>query len=104
MDVNEKLWYHEGVDYVLQTGLMIGTSERTFSPNGPLTRGQLMVILYRLAGSPAVESEAPFTDVKAGAYYTDAVAWAYEAGVAKGVSETRFAPNRGCLLYTSRCV
>ena len=95
VDVNEKLWYHEGVDYVLQTGLMIGTSERTFSPNGPLTRGQLMVILYRLAGSPAVEAETPFTDVQAGTYYADAVAWAYEAGIAKGVSQTRFAPNQG---------
>lgn len=95
VDVNEKLWYHEGVDYVLQTGLMIGTSERTFSPNGPLTRGQLMVILYRLAGSPAVEADTPFTDVQAGTYYADAVAWAYEAGIAKGVSQTRFAPNQG---------
>ena len=95
VDVNEKLWYHEGVDYVLQTGLMIGTSERTFSPNGPLTRGQLMVILYRLAGSPAAEAKAPFTDVQAGTYYADAVAWAYEAGIAKGVSQTRFAPNQG---------
>ncbi len=91
-DVNPALWYHEGVDYALQSGLMIGTSEATFSPNGLLTRGQLMVILYRLAGSPKVETKAPFADV-ANAYYTDAVAWAYEAGIAKGVSETRFAPN-----------
>lgn len=92
VDVNPALWYHEGVDYALQSGLMIGTSETTFSPNGQLTRGQLMVILYRLAGSPEVKTNAPFTDVS-NAYYTDAVAWAYEAGIAKGVSDTRFAPN-----------
>ena len=93
VDVNQDLWYHQGVDYVLESGLMIGTSDTTFSPSGVLNRGQMMVILYRLAGDPEVAAQMPFTDLQANAYYANAVAWAYEAGIAKGVSETRFAPN-----------
>lgn len=93
VDVNQDLWYHQGVDYVLESGLMIGTSDTTFSPNSVLNRGQMMVILYRLAGDPKVAAQMPFTDLQADAFYANAVAWAYDAGIAKGVSETRFAPN-----------
>ncbi len=93
VDVNQDLWYHQGVDYVLESGLMIGTSDTTFSPSGVLNRGQMMVILYRLAGDPEVAAQMPFTDLQADAFYANAVAWAYDAGIAKGVSETRFAPN-----------
>ena len=52
-----------------------------------------MTILHRLAGSPSPTGANPFTDVRAGQYYTDAVIWAAEQGLAKGVTETRFAPD-----------
>ena len=72
---------------------MNGMSATEFSPNGKLTRGQMVTILYRMAGSPAVDKDAPFTDVKAGRYYTQAIRWAWAEGIANGITPTRFAPE-----------
>lgn len=94
-DLNPKEWYHEGVDYALNTGLMVGMSATTFQPMGTLTRGQVVTILYRLAGEPSVDGLAnPFADVQPNAYYGKAVIWAANHGVVKGMSQTQFAPNR----------
>ena len=93
--MNPKEWYHEGVDYALNTGLMVGMSATTFQPMGTLTRGQVVTILYRLAGEPSVDGLAnPFADVQPNAYYGKAVIWAANHGVVKGMSQTQFAPNR----------
>lgn len=92
-DLDTTEWYHAGVDYVLKQGLMKGMSITRFQPNGTLTRGQIVTILYRLADEPAVESKTPFQDVAEGRYYTEAVAWAYENGVVLGMTDTRFAPE-----------
>ncbi len=59
----------------LPEGLMNGMDETHFAPEGSLTRGQLVTTLYRLAGEPEVAEPATFADVKAGRYYTEAVAW-----------------------------
>ena len=72
---------------------MNGVSATTFAPSQSLTRGMFVTILYRLAGSPAVEAAAPFTDVPATQYYADAVAWASANGIVNGVSADKFAPN-----------
>lgn len=93
-DVNLGQYYHEGLDFVLAHGYMNGTSETTFAPQAGLTRGMLVTILYRVAGTPAVSGASmPFTDVGKGSYYTAAVAWAYNAGIVTGTTETKFAPN-----------
>ena len=73
---------------------MVGMSDTTFQPGGSLTRAQVVTILYRLAGEPKVAFDQPFTDVKDGHYFAGAVAWAYQAGITQGVTETAFAPNR----------
>lgn len=86
-------WYHDGVDYVLERKLMVGVSDTRFAPNGAMTRGQLMTVLYRMAGEPETKGQSPFADVKAGQYYTEPIAWAFETGIAKGVTATAFAPN-----------
>ena len=66
------------------TGLMNGTGETEFSPSLSATRGMIVTILYRLAGSPAVTAASGFTDVAPGAYYADAVAWAAANGIVNG--------------------
>ena len=93
VDVDLTRWYHEAIDFVVGAGLMKGMSEDTFAPNGNMTRGQLVTVLYRLAGSPETEATVPFTDVASGRFYTKAVAWAYETGIAKGMTETLFVPE-----------
>lgn len=92
-DLNTLCWYHEGVDFVLSTGIMEGMGNNLFRPEGDLTRSQLIMVLYRMADSPEPTAEIPFTDVEEGCFYTKAVAWAYENGIVKGVTETAFAPN-----------
>ncbi len=75
-DVAPGAWYEKAVQYVCRKGLMEGMSETTFSPGTALTRAQLVTILWRLAGSPAVEDALPYSDVKAESWYGEAVRWA----------------------------
>lgn len=57
---------------------MKGTSERTFSPEAPLSRAMLITVLYRPEGQPSVKAldPTPFTDIDTNDYCFDAVAWA----------------------------
>ena len=71
---------------------MDGVSEDAFAPEGTTTRAQLVTILHRLEGQPAA-GEAAFSDVPAGQWYTEAVAWAAANSIVNGVSDTTFAPN-----------
>lgn len=94
-DVAPKAWYHEGIDFMVNSGYMMGMSDTVFGISGSVTRGQLVTILYRVAGAPGVEGlENPFTDVEAGRFYTDAVIWAANNGIVSGVTEDSFAPNK----------
>lgn len=81
------------MSYVIARELMNGMDETHFAPEGNLTRGQLVTTLYRLAGEPEVAEAATFTDVKAGRYYAEAVAWAEDLGIAKGMTATAFQPE-----------
>lgn len=92
-DLNVKLWYHSDTDYVIENGLMKGTTSKTFEPNSDLTRAMLVTVLYRLEGEPATNKSIPFTDIDMGAYYKNAVIWAQQNDIAVGISETEFAPN-----------
>ena len=91
-DVNETDWFHDAVRYVYDNGLMDGVGDGQFAPNATTNRAMVVTILYRLAGEPAVSGDAAFTDVAAGLWYTDAVAWAAQKGIVNGISETEFAP------------
>ena len=92
-DVAEGDWFYDAVRYAYETGLMDGVGDSLFAPNSETTRAQLVTILYRLAGQPAVSGDLPFTDVESGTWYTDAVLWAAQNGIVNGVSETEFAPG-----------
>lgn len=92
-DLDTGKWYHEYTDYVLEKGLMKGMGDGIFAPEGSVTRGMMVTVLYRMAGEPEVKNAAPFTDVAQGRYYAKAVAWAYENGIVKGMTDTTFAPN-----------
>ncbi len=92
-DLNTNAWYHPYTDYVIARGLMNGMSDTQFAPESQLTRGMLVTTLYRLAGEPEVTEAATFTDVAENRYYTDAIAWAEDQGIAQGMGEGKFAPN-----------
>lgn len=92
-DVDMNAWYHDGVHYCLESGLMAGTGASTFSPASTTTRGQIVTILWRQAGSPVVNYLMDFSDVPADAYYTEAVRWAASEGVAGGYGNGKFGSN-----------
>ena len=85
---------HDAVDYMVSNGYMNGMSQSKFGPHTDLNRAMMVTILYRIAGSPAVEGAPAFTDVPAGEFYTDAVVWATTNGITTGISEQLFAPGR----------
>ena len=92
-DVKTGDWFYEAVQYVYDKGMMTGVSADRFAPASTTTRGMIVTILYRLENEPAVSGELPFTDVEAGAWYADAVAWAAANDIVNGTSATTFAPN-----------
>lgn len=95
-DVHVEDYYYDAVLWAAQEGVTGGTSDTLFAPNAGCTRAQAVTFLWRAAGSPEPKTLSSFADVPADAYYAKAVAWAVENGVAKGVSETAFAPDASC--------
>ena len=95
-DVPADAYYTKAVAWAVENGVAKGVSETEFAPDASCTRAQIVTFLWRAQKSPASGGENPFTDVPADAYYAQAVAWAVENGVAKGVGETAFAPNDNC--------
>ena len=97
VDVATGSYYEDAVDWAVENGITQGTDDTHFSPDGICTRAQAVTFLWRAAGSPAAKSSAmPFTDVKSGSYYYDAVLWAVENGITKGTSATEFSPDQNC--------
>lgn len=92
-DVKESDWFYNDVMYVYSKGIMSGTGEKTFEPNTTTNRAMFVAVAWRLEHMPAPENEASFTDVEKGTWYTDAVTWAYENGVASGFGDGTFGPN-----------
>jgi hypothetical protein len=92
-DVKSGDWCYDAVKYVYENGLLVGTTDATFSPNASMTRAMLVTVLYRMEGSPAVAGIGAFPDVAGGKYYTDAVAWACANKIVNGITAGAFAPN-----------
>ncbi len=91
-DVKSGNWFYDAVKYAYEQGLMTGTSATTFAPNGTMNRAMIVTVLYRLENSPAVTGASKFTDVPAGQWYSDAVAWAAANKIVNGYDETTFGP------------
>ncbi len=93
VDVPDGVWYYDDLSYAYNNDLIKGTGENTFSPDGSVSRGQVVTVLYRLAGEPSVKGKTcPFTDLQ-GEWSKDAIIWAYNCGIAKGFSEKSFGEN-----------
>lgn len=92
-DVDYYDWYHDEVRYVVDNGIMEGISSRYFAPEEDMTRADLVVAMYRIAGSPSTKYAGVFTDVKSTADYALAVEWAAKYGIVNGVGNKKFDPN-----------
>jgi S-layer family protein len=92
-DVPPGVFYSEAVAWLKSEGITTGTSATTYSPDDVVTRGQMAAFLHRLAGSPGGSPADGFTDVPAGAFYADAVAWLKDQDITTGTSATTYSPN-----------
>ena len=95
-DVKAGSYYYDAVLWAVENGITKGTSDTTFSPDVTCSRAQIVTFLWRSQEAPAAGAVNPFTDVKADAYYADAVLWAVKEDVTKGTTDTTFDPNADC--------
>lgn len=92
-DVSADCWQADGIAYVTEHGIMGGTGEGVFAPNQTLTRAQIVEILYRLEGCPAVNYSGQFQDVPETAWFARSVSWASQQKVVNGTAPNTFAPT-----------
>ena len=96
-DVAADSVYAKAILWAVEQGITLGTTENSFSPNAPCTRGQIVTFLYRAAGSPAVDGAAnPFTDVSADSPFLNAILWAAQEGITTGTTENTSSPGSTC--------
>ena len=92
-DISKNSWQYEPVKRANELGLMNGVSATRFDPNKRLTRAEAAMILYNLKGGGKTYSRYSFKDVKAGAWYADAVEWMFRKGITSGITYDRFGVN-----------
>ena len=95
-DVKDTAYYAKAVAWADEQDITNGVAEGEFGPDDTVTRAQFIMMLWLSQGSPEVESDVPFEDVPADAYYAKAVAWAYANGITAGKSATSFGSNDPC--------
>ena len=92
---NTGKWSADAIDFLARNSIVEGGSYGTFNPNGNMTRGDFVLMLYRMAGKPSVSGISnPFTDVKSTDYYYNAILWAYRNDIVTGVDAKTFAPKK----------
>ncbi len=91
-DLDPDAWYIPGVEFVAKDGVMVGLPGGIFAPDLEMTRAMTVTVIWRMSGMPTPESDPGFEDIT-GDWYRDAVAWAAESGLVKGVSDKRFDPD-----------
>lgn len=92
-DVPGDAWFYDAVRHCCGRNYFKGESDALFAPGETMTRAMFATVLYRMAGEPAAVGENPFTDVKDGRWYTDAVIWAAGRGLIAGYGDGRFGPG-----------
>ena len=92
-DLDPGAWYHDGVHWALEAGVMKGVGADSFAPDVPVSRAMLVTMLWRQAGAPEAAEQFTFTDVLPGLWYTEAVRWAAAQGVVEGYDPKTFGPD-----------
>ena len=92
-DVYSGAWYYDAVRYVYENGLIAGVASDCFAPDMDTSRGQLVTMLWRMAGEPNYGTNSGFDDVSSSAYYARAVAWASAENIVAGFPDGSFRPN-----------
>ena len=88
-DVNATDYFYSAVQWGAEAGITQGVGGGLFDSNGYVTRAQLVTFLWRMAGQPEADGLSPFFDVftESEQWYTKAVIWAANNGIAEGYIE-----------------
>ncbi|MBO6270279.1 MAG: S-layer homology domain-containing protein, partial [Clostridium sp.] len=92
-DLDKSLWYHDGVHWALENGVMKGVGNNLFNPNGTTSRAMIVTMLHRMEGEPKSDYAMTFKDVEDGKWYTEAIRWAAENGIVEGYTKEKFGPT-----------
>ena len=92
-DASATAWYHDGVHFCIENGIMRGYDDGHFYPTKETTRAQLVQVLYNIAGQPNVTSDKSYSDVNAGDWFYKAVQWATKNDIVSGYNDGKFRPN-----------
>ncbi len=94
-DVPEGSAYYDGVRWAVRAQVMDPDSETLFGADNTVTRGELIRIFYRLAGSPSVTrpDHSPYEDVDESDPNYDAYLWARDQQITSGWNDGKFHPE-----------
>ena len=95
-DVAESDYFYTAVLWAVEQGITKGTSDTSFSPDAPCTRGQIATFLYSSQGKPVTTGGSQFSDVSESDYYYTPILWAAENNVTGGIGNGMFGPNQTC--------
>ena len=97
VDTSDTNWYYKAVLWAVEKGITTGTDATHFSPEGEVSRGQMVTFLWRMHEKPTAEGSI-FADVPANEYYYNAVSWAVSQGITNGTDEAAntFEPLTTC--------
>lgn len=95
-DISPDDWFYEAVVWANGEGIVIGTSDTTFSPYETCTRAHIVRMIWNDEGQPNFTIENPFVDIAEGDWYYAPIIWAYETELTTGVEDTVFSPDSAC--------
>lgn len=95
-DLDPESYSYKAILWASEEGITKGTSETTFSPKMTVTREQVVTFLWRIDGATEMDAECVFSDVSSTGYAYNAILWAQEEGITKGITETTFCPKDPC--------
>lgn len=93
-DISADAAYYDAVKYCYDNDIFKGVTETLFSPDGTMTRGQMVTVLWRMNGAPEPENAAPFADVAANSPFAKAIAWGYEHQLVNGYTDEIYQPGQ----------
>ncbi|TYR76012.1 S-layer homology domain-containing protein [Rossellomorea vietnamensis] len=92
-DVKEGVWYTDAINALYAEGYIKGVDENSFAPNQEITRAQFAQLIVEAYGIASEDVDLPFSDLKEGAWYEEAIKTLYATGLITGKTPTTFAPN-----------
>ena len=92
-DLDAAAWYHDGVHFCVERGIMNGFSDGTFGPQRIVSRAQLATILWNREGKPQADTELSFQDTNPDGWYAGAIRWALREKLLTGYNADSFGPN-----------